>query len=53
MIEPVFILRLLAKGVVKLEGLINSGSQKYQVDLKDAQNNKIESVNVFTALHFF
>ena len=45
-------LRLLAKGVVSLEKLITSGSLKYQVDLVDSFNNKIESVkHIFCALN--
>ena len=39
--------RLLAKGIIPLSKVLNYGSLKYQVDLLDDQNNKLESVSLF------
>lgn len=40
-----FLNRLLAKGIIPLGQLVSHGSLKYQVELTDPDNNKLESVN--------
>lgn len=44
--------RLLAKGIVPLGQLLNHGSLKYQVDLTDPDNNKLESTKLLLNLEY-
>ncbi|CAF0722705.1 unnamed protein product [Brachionus calyciflorus] len=44
--------KLLAKGIVPLGQLLNHGILKYQVDLTDPDNNKLESTKLFLSLEY-